>query len=259
MFPVLHLGPLALQTPGLIIVLGIWIGLSVSEKYCKKTGLSSNDLSNITTIGLVAGILGARLIYILEHVQAFLDAPGSIYSLNEELMNPPGGLLIGALSILIYTNRNKISFLTSLDSLTPLLAILNIFIPLSNLASGNSYGSPANLPWSIYLWGENRHPSQLYETAAGIIILLVLLSLIRTRTDNDNHGVIFARFVSMSALARLFLEHFRGDSTLVFNHFREAQILAWFVLAFGLALEYYLVNKQETSVPSRRENKTQPS
>lgn len=38
----------------------------------------------------------------------------------------------------------------------------------------------------------------------------------------------------LSAAARLFLEAFRGDSTLIFGSFRSAQVLAWLVL--GLAL-----------------------
>ena len=36
MFPVLQIGPLALQTPGLLILIGIWVGLSVMERFASR-------------------------------------------------------------------------------------------------------------------------------------------------------------------------------------------------------------------------------
>ncbi len=55
-------------------------------------------------------------------------------------------------------------------------AVMMITLDLANLASGNAYGAPARLAWSIYLWGEWHHPCQIYETlaAAGVLVWVLL-------------------------------------------------------------------------------------
>jgi hypothetical protein len=47
-----------------------------------------------------------------------------------------------------------------LDALTPGLAVMMIALGLANLASGNAYGEPAQVPWSIFLWGEWQQPGR---------------------------------------------------------------------------------------------------
>ncbi len=38
MLPVLQVGPAAIQMEGLILLLGLWIGLTLSEKFCNEEG-----------------------------------------------------------------------------------------------------------------------------------------------------------------------------------------------------------------------------
>lgn len=78
--------------------------------------------------------------------------------------------------------------------------------------------------------GTRRHPSQVYETIAALAILLAVvpgISTLQFRTP----GLRFLAFCVFSAGARLFLEAFRGDSQLLPNGLRVAQIEAWMALA----------------------------
>jgi prolipoprotein diacylglyceryltransferase len=115
-----------------------------------------------------------------------------------------------------------------------------IAIGLSDLASGNAFGEPAHLPWSIFLWGEWRQPSQVYETLGAIAVLLwVLLSLKRYDSNSASRptaGILFLEFVAWSAGLRIFLEMFRGDGTLIFGQIRAAQVIAWVILSVCLFL-----------------------
>ena len=61
MLPILQIGPFALQTPGLILLIGAWAGLSLAERYAKRFQINPNQLYNLAFIGLIAGILGALL------------------------------------------------------------------------------------------------------------------------------------------------------------------------------------------------------
>ena len=56
MFPILQIGPLALQTPGLFIIIGIWLGLSTSERFASRFHIDPNQLYNLVLVSLLAGI-----------------------------------------------------------------------------------------------------------------------------------------------------------------------------------------------------------
>ena len=61
MYPYLRLGPFLLQLPLLALLVGVWIGSSLTEKEAARLKLPSNIVSNLIFVGLIAGIVGARL------------------------------------------------------------------------------------------------------------------------------------------------------------------------------------------------------
>ncbi|GAB4579699.1 MAG: prolipoprotein diacylglyceryl transferase [Anaerolineales bacterium] len=237
MLPILQLGPLAIQTPGLILLLGLWLGLTFAEKNAHRQNIHPDIVYNLAFTVLVAGVIGARLAYAARFPSAFVTSPVSLISLNPGLLDPVGGVAMGLLAALLFGQRKNLPFWPTLDALTPVLIGLSIAFALANLASGNAFGSETSLPWGIELWGAKRHPAQLYEALAAFGILILLrpgkgwlarrLSIL---------GSSFLSFMALSAGARLFLEAFRGDSATLPNGWRIAQILAWLILAISLGL-----------------------
>jgi phosphatidylglycerol:prolipoprotein diacylglycerol transferase len=114
--------------------------------------------------------------------------------------------------------------------LTPLFATLAIGLSLSHLAAGTAFGSPTDLPWAIELWNATRHPAQIYEFVAALLIF----GFVWVRKTDPRPGTLFLAFTALTAASRLFLEAFRGDSILIFGSLRLAQIIAWIVLAAAL-------------------------
>jgi phosphatidylglycerol---prolipoprotein diacylglyceryl transferase len=246
MLPALQLGPLAIQTPGLVILIGLWLGLSLAERSSGRFGLKSNDLYNLVLIAIIVGIVGARLVYMLRYPAAFAASPFSVFTLNPGLLDPAGGLVAALLAGVIYSQRKRVSMWQALDALTPALAVLFVALGIAHLASGGAFGSPSNLPWAIHLWGESRHPAQIYEIFAATIILALTWpgrGLIRP----SQPGVYFLSFAAMSAGARLFLEAFRGDSSLLAIGLRSAQLAAWILLAASLSGIYWIKNKEQNN------------
>ncbi len=232
MLPIINIGPLALQAPGLILLLGIWLGLTLAERNAERFNINKNDLYNLVFVFLIAGVIGARLMYVLRYPEAFASNLFSLFSLNPSLLDPIGGAATGIVAALVFGQRKQMAFWSTLDGLTPLLAVFAIAWHLSNFASGNGFGAPTDLPWGIYLWGASRHPSQIYEMiAAGIILAYLWPSRQR---EPRLAGDYFLKFLGMSAGARIFLEAFRGDSILLPGGIRLAQAIAWLLLAFSL-------------------------
>ena len=233
MFPVIQVGPIAMQVPGLIWLLGFWLGTTLSEKHAHRFGIEAKHISNMVLLALVSGIVGARLSYLLRYPQAFMADPKSILSLNPGLLDSSGGLIVAILISAIFLQRKKIDYWAALDALTPLFMILIISSSLANLASGAGYGAPTRMPWGTELWEEIRHPSQIYSLVAGLAVLLALFPG-RGLAQSYARGVYFLTMVSLTAGWTIFLEVYRGDSSLLLGGYRTSQVIAFIILVGSL-------------------------
>lgn len=231
MYPTLRIGSLSLQVPGLIIIIGIYLGLSLMERRLPGGKFNANIVYNLSFLGLAVGFIAARILFILEHVDQFLLSPPSAISLDSSLLDPVGGAAAAGIAIFFYGWRKKLPFWSTLDVFTPLMAVFLVALGLAHVSSGKAFGIPTSLPWGIYLWGDLRHPTQVYETITALVILAILWRRFRIFIEP---GKTFLLFITLSAGMRILLETWRGDSPLVFGGIRLAQVIAWIVLAVGL-------------------------
>lgn len=235
MLPIVNIGPLAVPTAAILLLVGFWIGLELAEKQAEQFGAHARHIDNLTLAGIAAGLVGARVIYLAQVPQAFLDSPLSLFSPRPEMLDAAGGMISAALAGAFYIWKQRLDVGKTLDALTTLLAVQAVTLGVSHFASGDAFGAPAELPWSISLWGTMRHPSQVYETLAALLIgWLVWPGGRIARSSREHAGLRWWAFLALSAAARLVLESFRGDSTLVLGMFRQAQVAAWIVLALSL-------------------------
>ena len=232
MLPILQVGPLAIQFPGLLLLAGVWIGSWLIDREAPRHKLPSGVLSNLVFIGLVAGLLGARLWYAARYASVYIDNPTSLFSLNPTTLAPLEGALTGLLAMVIYGQRKQLPFWRTMDTLALGLAAFAIGVGLANIASGDAFGAPADLPWAIDLWGARRHPTQIYEVLLATIVFFALWKL---RRKSLAPGILFLAWLSLVAATRLFLEAFRGDSVIAFGALRLPQLLGLAVLVAAMA------------------------
>ncbi len=229
--PVIHIGPVVVQLPGLIVIFGFGAALWVAARGAKTFGLKDDDVYNPGFYAAVAGILGARVWYVLTHWTAFAGDPLGIVSLNLSTLDATGGWGVGVSVGALYAWRNKLLTARWLDALTPGAAFLLAAVSLSNLFSGEAYGTPSTLPWAIELWDMERHPTQIYEMLAMLATLLVLLVMLRR---HPKPGTATLLFLALYSAQRVFLEAFRADSLLLPGGWRAAQVVG--LVALGISL-----------------------
>jgi phosphatidylglycerol:prolipoprotein diacylglycerol transferase len=214
----------------ILLVAAMWLGLTLAEKRTERHGISKDALNNIVFYSIIAYILGGRVLFAVSNLSAFTKSPLSLFSINVDLFDPLGALVVALLVGFIYGYRQKLPLWGTLDALTPFFAVLAVGLSLSHLAAGTAFGSPTTLPWGIELWNAKRHPSQIYE----LIASLAIFGILWFPRSESRPGILFLTFTALTAGSRLFLEAFRGDSTLVFGDYRLAQVVAWAVLAVVL-------------------------
>ncbi len=233
MLPFIRLGPFLLQVPELTLVLGIFLGASLAEKEAKKLRLKPEVVNNLIYYGFFATVLGARLAYALKYVDVYLGDPLALFSPSTTTLAINEGLLIGLGVSILYGIRKKITLRPTLDALAPGLAAFMIFLSLSHFFAGTAYGSPTKMPWAIYLWDEYRHPTQIYDLLAAILIFFLVYN---HSFGNRRPGINFLLTVALFAGSRVLLEAFRGDSFVLPGGFRAAQVAGLLILFLALLL-----------------------
>jgi prolipoprotein diacylglyceryl transferase len=241
MLPVLQIGPLAVQLPGLLLIAGVWLGTMMIDRFAPRHGLSADKLNSMVFYALITGIIGARLGYALRFPSAYLEDPLTLLSLNTFTLSTPEGMLAGGLAALVYGRRRELSLWRTLDAITPSLALMTVTIALAHISSGDAYGAPTDLPWAIDLWGAERHPSQFYELGFAVLIGLLVW---RRRIPGPFPGWDFLTWVGLWALARAFLEAFRGDSQVIAGSLRSAQVIGLIIAVSALWMLHYRSNLQ---------------
>ena len=233
MFPLLQIGPFAVRVPGFFLIVGLMAGVTLTESEAKRQGADPNPLNNLVFFSILAGLVGARLAYVVRYLDTFLANPITIFFINPNTLDMRAGILIALITAVAYGMWKKLSLRPTLDLFTPTFALFAIGLGLSTLASGNAYGSPTDLPWAIYLWDANRHPSQIYYTLWATFAFTVWLTM---RKGDYFAGFRFLVWLTLTAAGALFIGAFRGDSVLLAGGVRQEQLVALAVMLFGLWL-----------------------
>lgn len=224
MFPILNLGPLAIQAPGLILLAGLYVAVLVVEKQSKHFTVSANDMTNLLFTYLISTVILGRLAYILEFPAVMLEKPLSIISLNPNLFDFPSGLVLSILIALIFIQRKNLNLNEVLEALALPLLIFLVFFFFAQYASGNLFGKPSSLPWSIQLWGTSRHPLQLYYIIG--LIPIVFLTIKNMKSKNSQRFLLLRSLSYLSFLV-IFLDFFNGDPNNLIGNINELQLIAF--------------------------------
>lgn len=236
MFPILQLGPAAIPVAPIVLLIGIFLSAALVESHAARLKLDREAVSNMVYIALVAGLVGARLSYVFLHFNAYAADPLGVIAPTPATLDPLGGIVAASFAGALYARKCHLPLWRTLDALAPGLASLGIALGIAHLASGDAFGAPARLPWSIFLWDDFRHPSQVYEILAALAILAIW-RLVRDRSPFD--GFQFLLVLALYAVAILVLEAYRGDSWLL-QGWRIAQLIALLILALALVALHVL-------------------
>ncbi len=232
MLPVIQFGPLALPTYPLALLLALWVGLAIAARAAKQTGLDGDHIYNAGLYALAAGLIAGRLAHVAVYWPAYRAQPLEIIGLNSRAFLAWPGLIAALVVALWYAFRHRLAWGALLDVVAPGILIGLAIASLGALLSGRALGAPADLPWSVTLWGVPRHPSQIYEAVAYLAVAGIVLAAIRRakpRTPQAQPGTPAWIAVLGFGLIHWLLEPFRADSTLMLGSLRAAQV-------FGLLL-----------------------
>ncbi len=231
MLPVLNIGPLALYAPGVIALAGAWLSLQAIQRAALAQSRDGEQLAWIGLIALVAGLIGARIGYAAASWRTYLTDPWALLARDWQAFSLPVGIVVTIATAGWLLWRRRWPLWPTLDALAPGMAILALTHALAQLASGDGYGLPTELPWAIDLWGARRHPTQLYAALTALIALIVWRLRYR-RAGVPGH--LFLTVSAILATGTLIGEGFAATGWLLPGRVRFSQALALAALVFIL-------------------------
>lgn len=248
----LHLGPFELRWYSLTIILAIVAAIAISVRRGRKKGIDSDTIFSIGFVGVIAGIVGARLVHVVDHWDHYMADPGQILQIQQGGLAIWGGLAAGSIAVLLYSRMKHIPLGRLADTLAPGLLVAHIIGRIGCIINGDAYGGFTDVPWAfIYThpgalipathFGVPTHPYPVYEMLLnGLGLLLVLWIDRRYRID----GLAFLGYLSVYSLGRFVLTFVRQENITLWG-LQQAQIIALLVLAASLTAMVYLARRKK--------------
>jgi prolipoprotein diacylglyceryl transferase len=215
----------------LLFGLGFIFGYYILERMFKREGIPVELLDKLTIYVILATIIGARLGHCifyepetyLRHpikmILPFEGTPGVDFKFTgfQGLASHGGaiGLLIG---LYLFARKTKVPYIWILDRIAIVTALAATCIRVGNFFNSEINGIPTTLPWGVKFMrvsddfdkaaGEilAKHPAQLYEALAYLIIFFMLIYFYNKKYDKLKPGFFIGWFLVLVFAARFFIE-----------------------------------------------------
>jgi phosphatidylglycerol:prolipoprotein diacylglycerol transferase len=248
MFPTIPIGSIVLPTYPFFLLLAFWLGLWLAAYQARRLGVDGDHVYNAGLYGLLAGIIGARLWFVVTHWRNYRTDLSQIFSLSRSALAIEGGLIVVGLVALIYLQRNKIPGGAFLDAVAPGLALALMVSNIGAFLGGELLGAAANLPWAVEIAGAARHPVQLYEALSNLVILAALY----LKPYRPWPGFQFWLWLFLYGTSRLFLEVLRAQPDLTVGGYLTVQIVALAAMIVALVVMAYQFSQNPGETDAKR-------
>jgi len=226
MYPVLlQIGPFAIYSLGAFWALAALCAAWVARLELKRYHLDPDLASSMVFAAAVGGLVGARLLFILEEWNDFLRSPWN-FILAGAGFSWYGGLIGGIIAVTWLVRRHRIPWLKAADVSAPALALAYGVGRIGCFLAGDAtWGKITDVPWGMafpnavagwvdpltgmpYAPGIRVHPTQLYELAQSLVVFSILWPL-RKRGYPD--GTIFWLYLILAGSMRFAVEFLRAN------------------------------------------------
>jgi phosphatidylglycerol:prolipoprotein diacylglycerol transferase len=253
---IVEIGPVVIHWYGLMLSLSLLLGIYLSIYRAKKRHVDEDIIVNLAIIIVLCAVIGSRFQYVVTHVDEFrghwwdvLNPVQSDGTIGIGGLSMLGGVLLSIIALIIYSRIVKKNFLIIGDILAPAFGLGIGLTRIGCFMVGCCFGKVCHHPWGVVfprysipdaipeLAGQHIHPTQLYASIYGWIILATVLLLDRKKRFP---GFILAVFFMMYGVARFLVDFVRyyNDSlfTLLGRTWTINQAISLAMFLAGLAM-----------------------
>lgn len=247
-YKLLEIGPITVYSYGLMIAIGIVLAFLVAESTAKKQGLKEDHIYGLGILGLVGGVIGAKLLFFLTELDSILKNPKMILSFSEGFV-VYGGILGGILGAYIYCKWKKLPVRKYFDVAVPSLALAQGFGRIGCFLAGCCYGRETSAWYGIVFHdspfapnGVSLIPTQLLSSGADFLHFFLLVYIAKKKKRD---GMVVVSYMIFYSIGRFLIECLRNDPRGNVSVLSTSQFISVFMLGAGLLLLALLKKKEQ--------------
>lgn len=244
----LELGPVSIYWYSVIILIAILVASYVFFKEAKKKNYDDKFYTNLIFYGIIFGIIGARVYYVLFNLDYYLSNPFQIIAVWNGGLAIHGGIIAGLIWFIYYCKKHKKNIFRVLDMAAPALIIGQAIGRWGNFFNSEAHGTivtkeyleslhiPDFIINGMYIKGNYYHPTFLYESFFNLIGFIILIVL--SKKKNLKNGQIFGTYLIYYSILRFIIESLRTDSLMIGN-IKVAELISVFLFILGILVMIY--------------------
>lgn len=232
---------------GLIISSGIALAVILSMYTCKWRDVEFDPLLDIVIIAIPAGIIGARIYYVIFNFEMYSSNLFDIFNIRQGGLAIHGGIIFAFITGYILSRVKKMNFLSLADVAGPSFIIAQAIGRWGNFFNQEAHGSvvssdfishfPKFIQKGMLIDGVYYEPTFLYESIWNLCVFVVLIILLK---KSKKPGIVFFTYLGLYSIGRFIIEGLRTDS-LMSGNIKMAQLVS--VIGVVLWIGFLLLSK----------------
>jgi phosphatidylglycerol:prolipoprotein diacylglycerol transferase len=258
LFTIPILGGIKVFGYGAMLFVAFLASTNLAAWRARREKLDPELLYDLALWVFIGGLVGARVFYVVQYwgdrVKTFAD----IFRIWEGGIVLYGSIIGGTLTFFFYRLIRPFPLLPLLDVVAPSLVLGIALGRLGCFLNGCCYGDTCDLPWAVSFpsesppwraqvslgrldanagWSHPVHPTQLYSTVDGLVLLLLLSAYYPLRRRD---GEVMALLMVTYPITRFLIEYLRNDEGAFFAGMTISQNISIFFFVSGLLFWSYL-------------------
>ena len=252
MDPIINLGIISVHWYSIILFIAILIGSNLAIKEAKRYGFEEDFMVNLLFLGVIIGIVGARIYYVIFNFDYYKNNLIEIFKVWNGGLAIHGGIIAGLITIAVICYKKKVNLVQILDYLVVGLIIAQAIGRWGNFFNGEAHGPVTTLNYlqslhlpnfiidGMYIDGSYYIPTFLYESIWCLIGFIIMFIL--RRRGFMKVGYLTSFYLIWYGIERFFVEGMRTDS-LMFLSLKVAQLVSLLMVIIGIILFIYSLKK----------------
>lgn len=220
-----------------MLVIAFIVSSILAVLQAKRSNINPEIIFNLSFLLFVSGVVGARILYIIENINYYARNPFEMIMLQHGGLSWFGGLIVGVIFGIAYLKKKKLSVYKIFDSVIPFVALAQGIGRIGCLLNGCCFGRE-NLKFGLYF---DIHklvliPTQLYSSLV-LIFIFIVLRFLQDRPHRE--GEILFTYLLLYSAKRFFIEFWRADNERILfglSLFQAVSIVIFILAALKLIL-----------------------
>lgn len=233
------IGPFVVHGYGLMIAIGILAAIYTAEKRAPKLGLDEEHIMNIAIWGVIAGVIGSKVLYWIVEFPSIIEDPSILLDIGHGFV-VYGAIIGGIFGGWLYCHVKKLNFLRYFDLVMPSVALAQGFGRIGCLLAGCCYGRETSSAFHIIFTesqiapnGVPLIPTQIISSVADFAHFALLLWLTK-RVKGD--GQVAGCYLIFYSVGRTLIEMLRNDPRGGVGGLSTSQFISLFIFLAGVAM-----------------------